>query len=89
MASLHEYKIALNTVIIPKQSELLEVLNAIFAKVGVDGNSLQFRNTAPIDEKPIYMKVWEARKADGLDYDENDPAQQVFIANITKVDNNA
>lgn len=86
---LHEYKIALNTVIIPKQSELLEVLNDIFAKVGVDGSSLQFRNTAPIDEKPIYMKVWEARKADGLDYDENDPAQQVFIANITKVDNNA
>lgn len=86
---LHEYKIALNTVIIPKQSELLEVLNGIFAKVGVDGSSLQFRNTAPIDEKPIYMKVWEARKADGLDYDENDPAQQVFIANITKVDTNA
>ena len=86
---LHEYKIALNTVIIPKQSELLEVLNTIFAKVGVDGSSLQFRNTAPIDEKPTYMKVWEARKADGLDYDENDPAQQVFIANITKVDKNA
>ena len=86
---LHEYKIALNTVIIPKQNELLEVLNDIFAKVGVDASSLQFRNTAPIDEKPIYMKVWEARKADGLDYDENDPAQQVFIANITKVANNA
>ena len=86
---LHEYKIALNTVILPKQAELLEVLNAILAKVGIDGSSLQFRNTAPIDEKPIYMKVWEARKADGLDYDENDPAQQVFIANITKVDNNA
>lgn len=86
---LHEYKIALNTVIIPKQSELLEVLNDIFAKVGVDGSSLQFRNTAPVAEKPSYMKVWEARKADGLDYDENDPAQQVFIANITKVDKNA
>lgn len=86
---LHEYEVALNTVIIPKQEELLEVLNTIFAKVGIDGSSLQFRNTAPINQKPIYMKVWEARKADGLEYDENDPAQQVFIANITKVDNNA
>ena len=86
---LHEYKVALNTVILPSQAEWLEVLQSIFDKVGVDGGSLQFRNTAPIDEKPIYMKIWEARKADGLDYDENDPAQQVFIANISKVDNNA
>ena len=28
------------------------------------------------------MMVWEARKADGLDYDENDPKQQVFLANL-------
>ena len=31
------------------------------------------------------MKIWEARKADGLEYDESDPAQQVFLANIAKV----
>lgn len=86
---LHEYKVALNTVILPAQDELLEVLQSILNKAGVDGSSLQFRNSAPIDEKPIYMKIWEARKADGMDYDENDPAQQVYIANITKVDNNA
>ena len=82
---LHEYKIALNTVILPEQNEMLEILNAILAKVGVDGASLAFKNTAPIDEKPIYMKIWEARKADGLEYDENDPAQQIFIANISQV----
>lgn len=86
---IHEYKVALNTVIMPEQESWLEVLQAIFAKVGIDSSSLQFRNTAPIDEKPIYMKIWEARKADGLEYDESDPAQQVFIANISKVDNNA
>ena len=85
---LHEYKIALNTVILPEQSEILGIINAVLAKAGVDGASLEFKNTPPIDEKPIYMKIWEARKADGLVYDENDPAQQVFIANITKVDNN-
>lgn len=85
----HEYEIALNTVILPEQAELLEVLQSIFNKVGIDGSSLAFRNSAPISSKPAYMKVWEARKADGLDYDENDPAQQVFIANITKVETNA
>lgn len=85
---LHEYKIALNTSILPEQSEIMEVLRSILAKVGIDGGSLEFKNTAPIAEKPIYMKIWEARKADGLAYDETDPAQQVFIANISKVDNN-
>jgi hypothetical protein len=86
---LHEYKVALNTVILPEQEEILDILNAILRKAGVDGSSLEFQNLPPIAEKPIYMKVWEARKADGLEYDENDPAQQVFIANITKVDKNA
>ena len=47
--------------------------------------SLEFINKSPITEKPIYMKIWEARKADGLEYDESDPAQQVFLANIAKV----
>ena len=29
----------------------------------------------------------EARKADGLDYDENDPKQQVFLANLKQSKN--
>lgn len=85
----HEYKVALHTVIVPEQNKMLEIVGAILLKGGVDASSLEFKNTPPIIEKPNYMKVWEARKADGLDYDENDPAQQAFIANITKVENNA
>jgi hypothetical protein len=30
------------------------------------------------------MKVWEARKADGLDYDESDDEQQKFLADLGK-----
>ena len=30
------------------------------------------------------MKGWEARKADGLDYDAEDPRQQLFLSEITK-----
>lgn len=85
----HEYKVALHTVIVPEQNKMLDIVGAILLKGSVDASSLEFKNTPPIIEKPNYMKVWEARKADGLDYDENDPAQQVFIANITKVGNNA
>lgn len=81
---LNEYSVALATTIIPEQSEWLNVIRKVLAKVGVDGSSLEFINKAPIIEKPIYMKVWEARKADGMDYDENDPAQQIYLANISR-----
>ena len=30
------------------------------------------------------MKVWEARKADGLEYDEEDERQQLYLSEITK-----
>lgn len=82
---LNEYSVALATIIKPEQEEWLEAIRAALSKVGIDGSSLEFINKAPIIEKPIYMKVWEARKADGMDYDEFDPAQQVYLANIAKV----
>lgn len=82
---LNEYSVALATIIQPEQTIVLEAIRAALDRVGVDGSSLEFINTPPIIQKPIYMRVWEARKVDGLEYDENDPAQQVFLANITRV----
>ena len=80
---LHEYEVALNTVILSEQEQLLEPIRQIIERVcGVDASSLAIVNTPPTSAKPTYMKVWEARKADGLDYDENDPAQQRFLAEI-------
>lgn len=84
---LNEYSVALATIIQPEQAQILEVVRAALDRVGIDGSSLAFINTPPITEKPIYMKIWEARKADGLEYDENDPAQNVYLANITRVGN--
>ena len=52
--------------------------------MGVDCSSLAIINRPPTRSKPIYMKVWEARKADGLDYDENDERQQLFLSEISK-----
>lgn len=82
---LHEYEVALNTVILGEQSELLEpVRRVIETLMKVDAGSLQIVNRPPTRSKPIYMKVWEARKADGLEYDPDDPQQQYFLAQITK-----
>ena len=76
---------ALNTVILAEQAELTEPIRALVASVlGLDTVSLQIVNRPPTRSKPIYMKVWEARKADGLDYDPEDPKQQAFLSEITK-----
>ena len=82
---LHEYEIALNTVILAEQAELLEPLRELFETIlCVDASSLEFVNRPPTRSKPIYMRVWEARKADGLEYDEKDESQQMFLSEITK-----
>ena len=82
---LHEYEVALNTVILAEQDELTEPIRAVIASVlGLDTASLQIVNRPPTRSKPIYMKVWEARKADGLDYDPEDERQQAFLSEITK-----
>ena len=82
---LHEYEVALNTVILAEQEELLAPVKRIIGeKLGVDASSLEIINRPPTRSKPIYMKVWEARKADGLEYDPDDEEQQAFLSQITK-----
>lgn len=82
---LHEYEVALNTVILAEQEELMEPVRMLMREVaGVDPSSLEIINRPPTRSKPIYMKVWEARKADGLDYDPEDESQQAFLSEITK-----
>ncbi len=82
---LHEYEVALNTVIIGEQAELMEPIRTLIERLlGVDASSLEIVNRPPTRSKPIYMKVWEARKADSLDYDPDDERQQAFLSEITK-----
>ncbi len=82
---MYEYQIALSTVILPEQTELLEpIRRAVELVLGVDGSSLEVVNRPPTDGKPLYMKVWEARRADGLDYDPEAPDQQLYVAQVTK-----
>ena len=82
---LHEYEVALNTVILSEQAELLEPIRAVIGHVtGLDASSLEIVNRPPTRSKPIYMKDGEARKADGLDFDPDDERQQAFLSEITK-----
>ena len=82
---LHEYEVALNTVILAEQEEMLAPVRQILREVvGIDASSLEIVNRPPTRSKPIYMKVWEARKADGLEYDAEDERQQMYLSEITK-----
>ncbi len=82
---LHEYEVALNTVILGEQSELCEPVRELIEHIlHLDCSSLQIVNRPPTRSKPIYMKVWEARKADGLDYDPEDERQQLYLSEIAK-----
>ncbi len=81
---LHEYEIALNTVILGKQTELMEPIREVIHRIlEIDASSLAIVNCPPTRTKPAYMKVWEARKADGLDYDPLDERQQIFLAQLS------
>ena len=82
---LHEYEVALNTVILAEQEELLAPIKQCIRDIlAVDASSLEIVNRPPTRSKPIYMKVWEARKADGVEYDEEDERQQMYLSEITK-----
>jgi hypothetical protein len=82
---LNEYEIALNTVILDEQTIILEKLKEVIEFVTrTDSSSLTIINKPPMTEKPAYMRIWEARKIDGLAYDETDPTQQDYLANISK-----
>ncbi len=80
---LHEYEVALNTIILPEQDELMEPIRTVIEQIlGESATSVVIINRPPARTKPTYMMVWEARRDDGLDYDSNDPAQQLYLAQI-------
>ncbi len=80
---LHEWEVALNCVILSEQAEFLEPIRRVVEHIfSEDCSSLEIINTPPTRSKPDYMMVWEARKADGLDFDETDQRQQQYISEI-------
>lgn len=80
---LHEYNIALNTIIQVEQQEVIEPIRMALEDIlSVDARSMNFVNRPPFEVKPPYMRVWEARKTDGYDYDPTDIDQQQFLSQL-------
>lgn len=82
---LNEYEIALRTVIMDAQKKIIDTIAPTIANIlRLDPSTLSFLNSPPATSRPAYMMIWEARKADGLPYDETDPGQQIYLANISQ-----
>ena len=83
---LNEWRMALETTIKPQQTDLIApILKVIEEQLGIDTSDFKFINNPPVKEaKAPYLRVWEARRDDGLDYDQNDPKQQIFLSDLGK-----
>lgn len=82
---LNEYEIARGNVIEPMQELFNTTIYRIFKEVlnkDITGQ-LAFKNQPPVIDN-TYMRVWEYRKYQGLEFDEKDPEQTQFIFNINK-----
>lgn len=79
----NEYNIALSTIIKSEQQDIIEPIKQVVTlQMGWDMSTLAFVNTPPFDSKPSYLKVWEARKQDGLDYDPESEEQNMLLSQI-------
>lgn len=82
---LNEYQVALETVILDKQEYFLEEIKKVIKSItGLETEDLTVINKPPVTAKPDYMRIWEARKADGLEFDPDDKEQTPFLATLRK-----
>ena len=83
---LSEYKVVKSGPISDAQEKFLNIIKTIYwEQMGVDCSELRFINDPPVDEIPDTLMVWEDRKNRGLEYDENDPKQRLFISELRAV----
>lgn len=82
---LNEYYMALPSQILPAQEFFINVMNNLFKEVlNLEiKQEYQFVNVPPLKDKAV-MKVWEVRKEQGMDFDESDPAQQMYYSELGK-----
>lgn len=85
---LNDYQIMSNTYIIKEQNKFIKKIQKIaFDTVGLDLSGLNVINKSPVSlltklTADKYIKVWEARRLAGEDFDEEDETQNKYIEEI-------
>jgi len=84
---INDYEVAKSTSIIKEQNIFIKILNRVTADVsGLDLSDLVVNNISPVSlltklTADKFTFKYEARKLAGLDFDPEDPAQNVYIDN--------
>jgi len=79
---LNEYEVAMATVIKPIQEVFLQSLSTSLAECGLHIKDFEFINNPPISRINPMKFVWEVRRDSGLEFDKNDPAQNVLVLQL-------
>jgi hypothetical protein len=82
---LNEYNIFINTTAKYEQQKFIENINFILNSINpaFDLGEISFINKPPVIREKIY-KIWELRKIEGLEYNENDPQQNEFYSDYKR-----
>jgi len=75
---LNEYQVAQKTIISRAQKSWVDLYKRIAYEVQGKEIDITFKNSPPLNDFRYY-KIWEIRQSKGLEFDENDPAQQEII----------
>ena len=75
---LNEYEVALNTVISEYQKKYVDLFKKLYLEVQNREVEMEFVNQPPYDTDDAKY-LWEVRKEKGLEFDENDPKQQLLV----------
>ena len=79
---LNEYEVAMATVIKPIQETFHQSLQTSLAACGLQLKDFEFINSPPISRINPMNFVWEVRRDSGLEFDKNDPAQQLLVLQL-------
>jgi len=74
--------VAMATVIKPIQETFHQSLQTALAVCGLQLKDFEFINSPPVSRINPMNFVWEVRRDSGLDFDKNDPAQQLLVLQL-------
>ena len=81
---LNDYQVLKSTYINDEQEDFIDLITKITFDFGIDLEGLSIINIPPVSlltklSSDRFVKIWEARKESGLEYDSEDEKQNVFI----------
>ena len=79
---LYEYEVALKTTIKTNQARYISIFKSLLPQFNLNVDDLTITNESPVYRINPVKFIWELRREDGLPYDENDPNQQMYYAQL-------